>query len=88
MSTLNFLSWALDAQVENPAELAVLLVLANSADQDGNLAISRQKLADRTRMQADKLDRVIRDLEEGGFIGIFDPHDWSKIGICLKVNGQ
>jgi len=70
------------------AELAVLLVLANSADQDGNLAISRQKLADRTRMQADKLDRVIRDLEEGGFIGIFDPHDWSKIGICLKVNGQ
>lgn len=88
MSTVNFLTWAFNAQVETPAELAVLLVVANGADQDGNLAISRQRLADKTRMRADKLDRVICDLEEGGFIGIFDPHDWSKIGICLKVNGQ
>ena len=88
MSTLNFLTWAFNAQVRNPAELSVLLIVANSADQDGKLTISRKKLADRTKIQANKLDQVICDLEEGGFVEVFDPHDWSKIGICLKVNGQ
>lgn len=88
MSTLNFLAWAFDAPVETPAELAVLLVVANSADQDGNITISRQKLADKARMRVDRLDQALVTLEEGGFIGIFDPHDWSKIGVSLKVTGQ
>ena len=84
--TLQFFSWAFDAQVKSPAELAVLLILANSANQDGNLSILRQKLADRARMHAVELDQVICSLEDGGFIHLFDPHDWSKFGICLKVN--
>lgn len=86
--TLNFLTWAFDARVETPAELAVLLVIASSADQDGNLSISRQILADRARMRPNEIDQIIDSLEESGFVKAFDPHDWSKVGVRLKVNGQ
>jgi DNA-binding MarR family transcriptional regulator len=86
--TLHFLTWAFDARVKTPAELAALLVIASSSDQNGDLAISRQSLADRARMRPSELDEIIDSLEDGGFIKTFDPHDWSKVGVRLKVNGQ
>lgn len=83
--TLHFLNWAFNAPVETPEELAVLLVVASFADQDGNLVIYRLKLAEKTRVRTDKLDRVINSLESLGLVATFDPHDWSKVGVCLKV---
>jgi hypothetical protein len=86
--SLHFLSWAYDAPVETPSQLAVLLVAAGLADQDGNLSISRYKLAEKTRVRTDRLDQVIDSLQELGLISIFDPHDWNKIGLCLKAGEQ
>ena len=83
--TLHFLNWAFNAPVETPSQLAVLLVVAGLADQGGNLSMPRHKLAEKTRIRADKLDQVIDSLQELGLISIFDPHDWDKVGICLKA---
>ena len=83
--TLHFLNWAFNAPVDTPEELAVLLVAASMADQDGDLIISRQKLAEKVKMRADKIDQVIDNLCENGLISVFDARDWNKLGICLKA---
>lgn len=84
--TLNFLDWAFNAPVETPAELAVLLVIASRAHQDGHFAMDRHELAEKTRVRADKLDQVIENLEDLGLVSTFNPRDWSKIGVFLKVD--
>jgi hypothetical protein len=83
--TLHFLNWAFNAPVETPSQLAVLLVVAGLADQDGKLAILRHRLAEKTRVRRDKIEEVIDSLQELGLLSTFDPHDWDKVGVCLRA---
>ncbi|WP_210482720.1 helix-turn-helix domain-containing protein [Microvirga antarctica] len=62
------MAWAAAQKTGSPARKALLLAIANYADEDGVCWPSRETLADDSEQSVDSVDRHLRELEASGFI--------------------
>jgi SOS-response transcriptional repressor LexA len=62
------MAWAAAQKTGSPARKALLLAIANYADEDGVCWPSRETLAEDSEQSVDSVDRHIKELETSGFI--------------------
>ena len=62
------MAWAAAQKTGSPARKALLLAIANYADEEGICWPSRETLADDSEQSVDSVDRHIKELETAGFI--------------------
>lgn len=62
------MAWAAAQKTGSPARKALLLAIANYADEDGVCWPSRETLAEDSEQSIDSVDRHIKELEAAGFI--------------------
>lgn len=68
--SIKIMSWVWDHGPSDGTETLVLLALADFCDDDGRCYPSMRRIAEKARMQERSARRVIRRLEDGGWISV------------------